>query len=128
LFIGEDAKMGSVKNWIAGAVLAVVAGVYGYSQSATLLSAGTYAAVVAGLVSFLLLGAESISSYLNKQSALYIELVGNHAVHMLRDEVVRPLVILSILSSKEVRDMKVEDIADAEKKAEVILRSLKPKK
>ena len=120
--------MGSVKNWVAGAVLAVVAGVYGYSQSATLLSAGTYAAVVAGLVSFLLLGAESISSYLNKQSAIYIELVGNHAVHMLRDEVVRPLVILSILSSKEVRDMKVEDIADAEKKAEVILRSLKPKK
>lgn len=122
--------MGSVKNWIAGALLAAAAGVYGYSQPGPdpLMSAATYAAIVAGLVSFLLLGAESISSYLNKQSAAYIELVGNHAVHMLRDEVVRPLVILSILSSKEVRDMKVEDIADAEKKAEVILKSLKPKK
>lgn len=124
-------KMVSVRNWIAGACLAVAAGIYGYGQPIypqPLWSAVAYAAPVLGIVSFLLVGADSISRYLDKQYAEFGKLAKNHAVHVLRDEVVKPIVILSILHSKDIRNMTVEDIAEAEAKAKLILKTLEPEK
>jgi len=108
--------------------LAVAAGIYGYSQPCPepFWSAVAYAAPVAGIVSFLLVGVDGISKYLDKKFTDFGKVAKNHAMHMLRDELVRPIVILSILHSKDIRKMEVEQIAVAVEKAKLILKTLEP--